>query len=512
MAEVERLSPQITVGVAQHGPPFSKRQVTNWAAARVSRLTSPRLIELVDFGAEGGIYKSRWGEFQSDETGLQLDVKLNRRARREGLSPEALSLRLVHLAEPTNRDYREELAKLLQEVAIRDGNTLRVQWSRSHVRPESLMQIHLRDLTENASPPGVYRVATENNQEGSRQYQLSSSSVGGPQILIEQTFPSEEAALSAITQGDIDALDQVAPWHLDQLRQVDNIVVGHYRLPTVHVLIPNYDKPLLNRREFRRALSYGIDRRRIVDDILLGGKSQPGFRVLSGPLPAGLSRSDPIGYAYKHEIQPRPYEPRLAAVLAAVARNSLAKIAKSKEEPAENPAEKPTVKTSETEDSPESVLVDPLILAHPPSDVARTACQTMKLQLDAIGIPIQLAEWSPQQDTTMANYDLRYAELTLWEPVVDARQLLGPGGAAGSCSPSMSLALQDVDESRNWKEARTRLREVHQMAFYDLPVIPLWQTVNYFARRQSLSGVGDSPVSLYQNIAKWRNSFAETGR
>jgi hypothetical protein len=71
----------------------------------------------------------------------------------------------------------------------------------------------------------------------------------------------------------------------------------------------------------------------------------------------------------------------------------------------------------------------------------------------------------------------------------------------------MTTALDELDRSQNWNEARARLREIHRIAHYDLPVIPLWQTVNHFARRTWLTGVGDQPVALYQNLDEWRKEF-----
>jgi ABC-type transport system substrate-binding protein len=101
-------------------------------------------------------------------------------------------------------------------------------------------------------------------------------------------------------------------------------------------------------------------------------------------------------------------------------------------------------------------------------------------------------------------YDLRYAELTVGEPVTDARTILGPNGLAGNfASPSLISALADLDAATNWKDVRTRLGELHEIASHELPVIPLWQTVNYFAYRASVHGVDESPISLYQSIGQW---------
>jgi hypothetical protein len=48
------------------------------------------------------------------------------------------------------------------------------------------------------------------------------------------------------------------------------------------------------------------------------------------------------------------------------------------------------------------------------------------------------------------------------------------------------------------------LSELHEIAHHDLPVIPLWQTMNHLAYRENINGIGDSPLTLYQNAGAWR--------
>jgi ABC-type oligopeptide transport system substrate-binding subunit len=82
-------------------------------------------------------------------------------------------------------------------------------------------------------------------------------------------------------------------------------------------------------------------------------------------------------------------------------------------------------------------------------------------------------------------------------------------------SPYLDAALRDLDTATNWKDARARLAELHEIASHELPVIPLWQTVNHFAYRANVRGIGDSPVTLYQNIEQWnsapRSNVAQSG-
>ena len=117
------------------------------------------------------------------------------------------------------------------------------------------------------------------------------------------------------------------------------------------------------------------------------------------------------------------------------------------------------------------------------------------------------AEFRGQAPPADMKFDLMYAEAAVWEPLTDARRLLGPAGLAGRTSPLMAMALDQLATSQNWNQALARLKEIHRIAHYDLPVIPLWQTVNSFAYRQSLEGVAEAPVSLYQNLPAWRKAF-----
>lgn len=525
--QMSREHPEVVVGVARYAPARRASPLVDWASARVSRLVDPNFVELSLFGAEGGIYHCDWANLEIDDTGQELSVQLTPAALRQGISPGSIVLRLLSLADRESPDFQSDFAELLQQIAIDQGRNVRIRWRRAHVRPESLLRFTARSLPAVQATSPFYRPAgTENDgqKDTAIRFELTGPNAatrGGPRSIVERPFADDRLARHALVSGQVDLLDRIAPWQIEKLRSRENIVVGQYRLPTVHVLLLNFSNPLLGRREFRRALCYGIDRERLVRDILLAGQSLPGFRTLSGPLPAGTSRSDSVGYGYKHEQLPRPYEPRLAAVLATVARAAVEKQAAiAADARAENTRAGAGAETDQNnpsaETQSESESTDPavgeLVLMFPAEPVARTVCQSIKLQLDQIGIPIHLQEQPTGRQPNRAEYDLLYAELSLQEPVVDARRLLGPRGVAGRCSASMSLALDELDRAQNWKQVQAKLHRVHQTAFYDLPVIPLWQTYNYFAHRQSLRGFGTTPISCYQHVADWRRTLQEAGQ
>jgi len=540
--EIQTTSPEVRVGVTELAGASVMAKTPTWAVARVSDLVNPRLVEMIDFGAEGGVYQSRWSDLKGSDDGLRTTISLTPEAIQRGLRPDALALRLVEMADANGDRAAADFAALAAGVTLANGRDVEVLWRRPHVRPESFLQIPLRWLATESEAPGLWFDAGPAKRNGvERSFERTgpqAAAAGEPRLVVETQFDDDEASLDALMRGDVDVIDRVPPWQLASVANAPNVTVVPYRLPTVHVLIPNQANPLLETREFRRALNYGIDAESIVRDILLAGETQAGFRTLSGPFPAGVALNDPGGYAYNPELAPRPYEPRLAALLAGVARTTLAKreeekkkaeaAAKANELAANQPPAKaegdaakeppppqPADTTADANASaPNGEAAEkpapppaPLILAHASDPVARLACQTIKIQLDQIGIPVKLAEFKGGSPPADLKYDLLYAELAVWEPVYDARRLLGSTGVAGRASAMMAAALDQLDRAENWNQARDQLREIHRIAHYDLPLIPLWQTVNHFAHRKSLGGVEANPVTLYQDLPKWRKSI-----
>lgn len=558
--EIQTTSPEIRVGVSQLAEANELATTPTWAVARVSDLVNPRLVEMVDFGAEGGVYQSRWSVLKGSDDGLRTTISLTPEAAERGLRPDALALQLVEMADANEDRAAADFAALAAGVTLTNGRDVEVLWRRPHVRPESFLQIPLRWLATANEAPGLWFDVRPAKRDVERSFERTGPqtiAAGEPRLVVETLFADDEESLDALMRGDVDAIDRVPPWQLARVANAPTVTVVPYRLPTVHVLIPNQSNPLLETREFRRALNYGIDAESIVRDILLAGETRAGFRTLSGPFPAGVALNDPGGYAYNPELAARPYEPRLAALLAGVARTTLAKReeekkkaeadAKAKEEadakakklaanppptqaegdadaakeaPAPQPvtnaapdatpdktaADNATTPAGDTAEKPATPPA-PLILAHASDPVAKLACQTIKIQLDQIGIPVKLAEFKGGAPPADLKYDLLYAELAVWEPVHDARRLLGATGVAGRASAMMAAALDQLDRAENWNQARDQLREIHRIAHYDLPLIPLWQTVNHFAHRNSLSGVEANPVTLYQNLPQWRKSI-----
>jgi ABC-type transport system substrate-binding protein len=492
---IQREYPFITVGVLETAPRQPTDRFDDWAAIRASRLTEPLLTHQVGFSADGGVYHSPYAELVLDDTGRELSLKLTSTIPATAhaglpLTPDNISRYLLSLADPDSQHFRSDFASLLAGVSLAPDGAVRIHFTRAHVRPESLLQLPLPPTANGQSQPATTASAFSMAEFTPNQVVFAANSRPGTtsalKAIVEEKMADDDAAVSALLAGEVDVLDRVPPWYIERLRAVKDIRVEAYCLPTVHVLVPNLSRPLIAKREFRRALCFGIDRKSIVQRVLLGGAVLPGFEVLSGPFPAGVSLSDPVRYGYNSQIAPRPFEPRLATILATIAWAG--------------------VQNSTGDNAAEPTDIPELVLAHPSDPVIRVACQAIEAQLERGGIRIKLQEFSADELLAgRVDCDLRYAELAVWEPVTDARRVMELGQQAGDiASQYVESALRKLDEASNWADVRARLAALHEIAHHELPVIPLWQTANYFAYRASLRGIGEAPMTLYQNVNQWQ--------
>ena len=509
LEQIHQKHPRVVVGVGVPAVACRTEWPDDWASRRSGRLLYRTLCEFTGPGPEGGMYRCPVGQVQIAEGPVQgeritelgrrlaFEIKPDVRISADGaiLTGLHVSRRLLTLADPADPAYRVDWAELLAAVAVRDVFHVDVDLRRTHVRPEAFLQTTLFPPVDSndSEPPrdsvGPYMV--HSRTEGEVCYlpneHYFATSPGQPKEIVERYFRGGSEAIRALLRGQIDVLDRVNPWDLQRVRSAKDLVVERYAAPLVHCLIPNVRKPLLSRRAFRRALVYGIHRGAILDR-LTGGEKLPGCQVISGPFPPGIEYGGPLGYAYDEGIEPRSYEPRLAIALAELTVKEVAAAEKKKGKPWKT--------------------MPKLVLAHPPHEIARTACIAIRHQLGLIGIPIVLKELPPPAAVQISDEnDLVYAELAVWEPVVDARRVLAADGLSGGCSPYMSLALRQLDEAVDWRQVRDKLRQIHRIAHHDVAVVPLWQLTDYFAYHRSLGDVGAGPVSLYQNVEQWRPAF-----
>ncbi|MEO0531033.1 MAG: ABC transporter substrate-binding protein [Planctomycetota bacterium] len=454
------------------------------AARRQSDLLGGRLVSLEAYRPSGGEYETAVGPLDVDASKRSLTIAFT-----PNDPPDAAYQLARALLDPAG-SATTSLGLLRQRAAsyeVDSNGSLRIDLLGPHPQPVALVTGALPAGVGGIASGQWRRVDLPRGTKASARYER----VGGRgafDVIEEYVYADADAAIDALRSREVHALIDVPAWKLPSLQATPGIALAERRLPTLHCLLMSPTTPIRQRREVRRALCYAIAREQTLSTVVLGGVERSGFETLSAPFPRGRTLSDPLRYAYNGSVEPRPYEPRLAALLLSAAR-------------AADVAEEDATKVR----PPNSDVPTTITLAHPPTPVGRVTGGEIKKQLEAVGFGVALVEVS-EADLASGGveYDLRYAEITVSEPLVDVWRLLGPDGVSGWCSPPMREALERVLSAASGKNAASALQDLHRVVYADVPLIPLWQTVDRIAYQKNLDGVPKTTVGAYQTVDAWR--------
>jgi tetratricopeptide (TPR) repeat protein len=482
--EIAQRYPLVVVAVEQVAPQSAGRQLNHWASQRVGRLVDPRLMELLGLGPEGGDYACAVGSCARSDDNRSLAITLS--AGQPPSRTVAVAALLSAGAQADQPFFSPGWAEVLGGIRLAKADQVEVALRRSFVLPEALLAFPLHGAAASEWFAAGYTYVAGDATHARYVLSTQATSVSGqPREILERQYPSAEAVLLALQRGEIDAIDRVQPADLQRVRSVPGVQVGRYAVPTVHVLVPNPDRPWSKNRTFRRAFLYGLNRELILSQGILQGAELSAARLVSGPFPAPVATNDPLAYAYDSSVAAHAYEPLLAATLLQVAKREAAALAQQNAEKAPQ--------------------LDGITLGHLPLELHRTACKAIVKQLAPLGIPCKLLQVDGVPGDLEA-CDFLYTELQVSEPVVDVERLFGPQGSYPATNPHVRLGVRQVQQSATWNEAGQRLRQLHRTLHEDLTVLPLWQVPEHYAVRSNVRGVAASPVSFYQAIDAWRVS------
>jgi tetratricopeptide (TPR) repeat protein len=533
---VHRRYPRVVVGVLTPWSPEASNRLADESLRRVTRLCYRTLTEYLGPGSEGGQYRCPLGDIRLEALGRKLLVRMQpdiRLSQGSGvLTGYDLARQLREMTEPRSPAYSPAWSDLMLSVSVRGVYQVEVDLHRPTVRPEALLQTPVnpqgagsRKLFDTPAN-GPFGVPASSRPAGSETPPVKpaaevsflanphyfAAKAGQPRQLIERFYASGAKAVGGLKSGDVQVVDRIPPWDLPRLQGSENLAVGRYAVPRVHCLIPNLRRPLMAQRTFRRALVYGINREAVLNQ-LLGGKPIEGCSVISGPFPAGMGPDDPLSYAYDDQIAPRPYDPQLALALAlSEAAVVQQEVRVKKPEKPEKPAkpDKPAAESKKTAGVFKGNLprVENLVLGYPDDELAQAACASIKIQLAPLGLNLTLRPIAgPIPRQIPEDVDLLYCALAVGEPVADAETLFGDSGLTGGGSPYLRLALHQLGQATNWEQVQGCLHRIHRLVHEEAAVIPLWQIYDFYAYRKDLRGIGDRPVTLYQNIELWQVPF-----
>lgn len=496
IAELDEIYPSIRVGVMQKAIRFEPGNIINWSGRRGGALTVRSLFELRKIGTEGGSYAMPLGKFSQSDDRRSLNIQLTGIDSKEVPQWDAywLAQWVASRADPNSPNYLPAWASVFSDAVVTSPSQLDVRLQNPHVLPQALMQWPLpEELLEVLPEPELLKVQTAFElgpvDERTNAYILREGvkrTEKQPVEITEVYYSDPTRARSDFLRGEIDAIDQIFPADAERLASQEGVRIDTYALPTVYsIVVRPTDHAYLKKLEFRRALMYAIDRERLLYQEILGGNNKADGRLVSGPFPAGVSVDDPLAYAYDFSIEPYSYQPRLAKLLVTLTQKHLEEAAKKAEKAVEP--------------------LKPVRLGVPSLETMSVAGGAMVQQWQAVGIPAELVILPPGEVLDQdGSCDLVMVAAAMWEPATDADRFLGEGGPAAIEDPFIVQGLKSLRGARNWREVRARTQELHRLVHYHLPILPLWQIIDRFAVRNTIQGVTPRPVSLYQDIQRWR--------
>ena len=484
--------PLIIVGVSETTDAPDPNKIDNWAARRVGRLTERALVEITGLSDEGARYEVLNGTINRiDDVGLIYAIDIDPTLKKIGVPPlTAINLanRLLANANPKSETFDPTWQRILKTVELVSSTRVIITLQRPFVRPEALMQVAYPpsdELDADGKPipsqNGVYTLANKEDNfstfEINPLYQADQT-LQHP-VIIEQRFRTDSDAADALIQGEVDLVDRIPPSDVTRLKDIENIQVRPYVVPTVHILIPKIRGDLAGNFRFRSALSTAIPREAIVVDVIGGGEKLDGCDPITGPFPLGGDDNDQISYGYDLRVKPLQFSEKLATVLTKLAQN------------------KPGVTEEQKKPS--------IVLAHPSSSTARNCAEAIGRAWESAGIKTTLRSLPIGVSTPPDNqWDVLYAETFIEEPLIDAIRLFGVHGLTNDVSAPVEQSLRNVVTSQTWQGASLALRNIHRQISVDLSVIPLYQVKEHFAFRDNVYDIGRDLIHLYQNVERWK--------
>lgn len=496
--------PLVFIGVTDKAELGNPSSMLSWAERRKGRLYYRGIVEYQQQGQDGGIYRFPHGDIEvaGDWKSMQFVFRNDKGEMAiPPLNAYTLRKRLLDLADADKPDYSPVWAELIKSTYAQNPKVLTVELTQAHVRPEALLQINYKPF-DPASPPqpdSFYVPVASAESEDVYRPNPAYKELQNVELpdLVEIFYPNATEQTDALLRGDIDVIDRVFPADIRRLKKNDEIEIKPYTIPTIHVLIPNQRTRHMKSTIFRTAILYGINRSKILFSGILGEQRPTGFKIISGPVPYGVTESDPIGYGYNPRLEPLVADARIGLVQATVSDDQIKMFLKNQ--------------NKESEFKPLKDMV--FKLCYPANDLARAACASIKLDLEVVGIQTVLEEL-PVGQTYPADedFDLLYSEITMQEPLLDVRKILAAEGVAKTDNDAINQAIRFLDTAKNWRDAGPRLHELHNLCYHNSVVLPLWQVVEHYAYRKNLSGVGKKINTLYKNVADWRISTGDEGK
>lgn len=314
----------------------------------------------------------------------------------------------------------------------------------------------------------------------------------------ELRFDTPRQAIQALKRGQVQVLAHLRPLEAKRLAEDRRIEVRPYSVPITHAIQFNPETDALRDRELRRALTYALDRKAMLERIVLrtrdGGDPDDG-RLVSAPFPR-------YSYAYG-VVRQKEYDITLALALSLTVRRGVQR--------AHEAAIGGSMMLGFLKRGEKSGWLPKLRMLVAPGDVSRNVAEACVKQWARIGIRVEIVQPGSLRRGEPLHWDLVYRTSKMIDPVVDLWPYLTFERRARVASLKhlpdwLRQELIRVDLSPDWKSATDNLQALHAHLSKETVLIPLWEVDDYIAFRREVQAYDDSqakPVHTYQNVVRW---------
>lgn len=475
LAQATAQYPTVGVGVVQSAGYVGPWPVPSWADRRIARLIARALCEPIAADAGSLRYASPLGDMktESDRLVFTLNPSL---AWNDGQRVTAADLARGMMLDQYGAAPGWKWVFTHAEATAENVLTLHLR--SPHAAPHGFLDVPLVHQAPAGSPPALQPGTAGlgpfiwQSSEGEldrfvRNPAWPWPSDAGPREIVERRFGSIDSALQALRRGEVLLVDRIRPRDAARLAQLDDVKAAAYALPSLHLLLFHPHRPHTQQELFRRALAHATSREAALAHLASGAPE--GAMV-------PLRNAFPLGTPGAEETAIHPYDPALAAALFAACQQGKERAR--------------------------------LVLAHPPTATAREACVILATQwaLAGHGPDVQLLELpssakAPQPPT---EFDILYLEWPGMDALAGGVQLCALEPLAQLGGPLLARAAAALAQSADAAAARRAVATIVRAMHARTLVIPLWQTTEYLAHHQSLSGLPETPVATYEGVENWR--------
>ncbi|HZU51976.1 MAG TPA: ABC transporter substrate-binding protein, partial [Sphingomicrobium sp.] len=365
---------------------------------------------------------------------------------------------------PGSANAQKALLEPLAGVDVLDRSTVRIRLSRPYAELLSVLAwgdmviVSPRSAANNATHPiGTGPFRFDRWQRGTAIELSRYPAYWGKEPALTQVtfkfFSDPTAAYTALRSGDVDAFTNYpAPENVGEFRADRNFVVTIGSTESKTILAINNAVPPLNNILVRRALSYAIDRKAIIQGAMFG---------LATPIGSHFSPGDP---AYIDLTGFYPHDPALARALLAKAGypNGL-----------------------------------DLVLRLPPRPYARRSGEMIAAQLAAVGVRVRIEnmEWSQWLDQVFGRHDFALTIVDHVEPM-DYGIYGRPDYYFGYHSPTYNALLAKLDATMDAQQRKAILQQLQIQLARDAVNVFLFQQPRINIRRAGIEGLwANSPIA-----------------